>query len=168
MRTSNKLDASYLDTRMKRRFYAFVYPEPNTGCWLWGGRSNKKGYGLGSFNVNGRPAILAHRYSYLIHNNTIDDHLMVLHKCDIPCCVNPQHLYQGNGQHNANDRDSRGRNAQPKGSQNGNASLKEVDVIAIRSEYSEGIISSRKLAKKYNVSQFTIMCIVRYKTWKHV
>lgn len=159
---------AYLIKRRQDNFFKKVFPEPNTGCWIWAGRINKKGYGLGFFNIEGRITLLAHRFSYYIHNNFLDKNLLVCHKCDVPQCVNPDHLFLGTAYENNIDRDRKGRLVSSKGSKNGNASLNESQVLEIRYLYSTKLHTSRHLAKVYNVSQFAIMCIIKNKTWKHI
>jgi hypothetical protein len=71
------------------RFMAMVQPEPNTGCWLWAGPHDGKGYGF--FKLNNR-SVRAHRFSYEQVNGSIGAGLCVDHKCSVRCCVNPEHL----------------------------------------------------------------------------
>lgn len=66
-------------------FWDHVMPEPNTGCWLWAGVWNKKGYGT-------LRSIGAHRISYQIHKGPIPENYQIDHLCRVRCCVNPQHL----------------------------------------------------------------------------
>ena len=84
-------------------------PEPNSGCWLWLGRCDGKGYGR--FNNT-----MVHRLSYLAARGPISAGLLVLHKCDVPGCINPDHLFLGTALDNARDRDRKGRggHGQPK------------------------------------------------------
>lgn len=71
------------------RFWEKVMPEPNSGCWLWMAASDKHGYGrLGS----GSKLVLAHRFSYELHNGPIPSGLQLDHLCRVPACVNPAHL----------------------------------------------------------------------------
>ena len=81
-------------------------PLPMFGCWLWEGCTVKGGYGLAE--LLGK-RMTAHRISYAAFNNGIPDGLDVLHKCDVPSCVNPLHLYDGTDQDNTNDKIERGR-----------------------------------------------------------
>ncbi len=71
------------------RFMKFVSPEPNTGCWLWTGFLDRRGYGR--FGIN-RTSRFAHRISYELHVGAIPDGLTLDHLCRVPCCVNPAHL----------------------------------------------------------------------------
>lgn len=84
----------------RERFEKFVYPDPNSGCFIWGGACNNWGYG--SFGI-GRRSMAAHRYAWLLAGNELPAGLFVLHKCDTPCCVNPEHLYLGTHQDNMSD-----------------------------------------------------------------
>ena len=92
------------DAAVLKRFMSFVRPQFG-GCWLWGGGKNKKGYG--QFFLNSRR--LAHRVSYELFVGPIPDKLCVLHTCDAPSCVNPNHLWLGTNQDNINDRVKKGR-----------------------------------------------------------
>lgn len=71
------------------RFWRYVSPEPNSGCWLWTGGIRSGGYG--AFH-NGHDMEPAHRFSYRIHKAEIPDSLVLDHLCRVRCCVNPDHL----------------------------------------------------------------------------
>lgn len=75
------------------RFMQYVEPEPNTGCWLWIANVNRKGYG--NFFFHGRRGALAHRCSWEIFRSDLRPGEKVLHRCDVPACVNPEHLFTG-------------------------------------------------------------------------
>jgi hypothetical protein len=66
-------------------FEKFFMPEPNTGCWIWLGHINSKGYGKAAHEW-------AHRLSFLLHRGPIPENLELDHKCRLRCCVNPDHL----------------------------------------------------------------------------
>jgi hypothetical protein len=83
-------------------------PEPNTGCLLWLGKVGTDGYGL--FKVGGKRRA-AHRVSYEIHKGPIPPGLWVLHRCDTPACVNPEHLFLGTHADNMRDMVAKGRMA---------------------------------------------------------
>lgn len=86
------------------RFWANVHKTDT--CWLWTGVSDKDGYGI--IFADGKP-MKAHRYSYQLHNGSIPDGLWILHHCDTPACVNPNHLYAGTVIENVRDCVERGR-----------------------------------------------------------
>lgn len=79
-------------------------------CWLW--TASTRGSGYGCFRFNGRTES-ANRVSWIIHNGEIPDGLLVLHKCDVPSCVNPDHLYLGDFSQNMKDAWERGHRLPP-------------------------------------------------------
>ena len=76
----------------------------DNGCWLWNGHKDADGYGL-AFHAKR----LAHRVSYEEFVSPIPKGLNVLHRCDVRCCVNPEHLFLGTQQDNMKDMYSKGR-----------------------------------------------------------
>lgn len=80
------------------RFWGKV--EKTATCWLWQGHLSRGGYG--HFAVGSRP-IKAHRFAYSLINGEIPDGLVVLHSCDTPACVNPDHLSVGTDSDNQRD-----------------------------------------------------------------
>src|SRR5690606_5716607 len=91
------------------RFEEKYIPEPNTGCWLWVGSTNNRGYG--QFRTGGRPGVLwlAHRFSYKTARGSLSRDDLIRHVCDTPSCVNPDHLETGSYKDNAQDAIRRGR-----------------------------------------------------------
>lgn len=80
------------------------------GCWLWLGAKGRRGYGyLHRGGKTDRHPIRAHRASWEIHFGAIPAGLWVLHKCDNPPCVNPNHLFLGTRKDNMDDCASKGR-----------------------------------------------------------
>lgn len=96
----------YGDARLPGRFWDKVFPEPNTGCWLWAGDSHQFGYGL--FLVQGK-RVRAHRLTLAASTGSDGEGLFALHSCDAPPCVNPTHLRWGTPKENTHDAVSRGR-----------------------------------------------------------
>ena len=97
---------------LKSCFESKYTPEPNTGCWLWCGNVVKKrgGYGVMTHRPSKTIMARAHRLSWKLYVNpniTEDDH--ILHKCDNPLCVNPDHLFVGNQAINMEDKSYKGR-----------------------------------------------------------
>lgn len=86
------------------RFFKNVSPEPNTGCWLWAGAGGQ----YGSFSLDGE-TMGAHRAAYILAKGPIPDGLCVMHKCDVPGCVNPAHLMVGTHADNTADSKAKGR-----------------------------------------------------------
>lgn len=146
------------------RFMRHVLPEPTSGCWLWAGTEQCRGYG--QIEINNK-SWLAHRWSWVWHRGKIPKGLNVLHKCDTPCCVNPDHLFLGTQQANMNDMASKGRRSRKtggRGDRNGHASLSHQDVIAIRADNRTGVV----IAAEYGVSPGAISFVKRRKTWSHI
>lgn len=90
-------------------------PEKN-GCLIWKGSPNSTGYGQcrrkGTWQY-------AHRLSFQLHIGEIPKGMMVLHKCDNPMCVNPEHLILGTQKDNMQDCSRKGRNTRLFGKSNG-------------------------------------------------
>lgn len=83
-----------------------VNPNFKMPCYLWTGRTNKKGYG----RIDRKNKTLStHRYAWMSVNGPIPKGLFVLHKCDIPNCINPDHLFLGTHQDNMDDMKVKGR-----------------------------------------------------------
>lgn len=97
-----------MNDTLRQRFDAGYTPEPNSGCWLWGKSVNKKGYGQISRSRKEGPA-LAHCVSWQLAKGEIPQGLCVLHRCDVPCCVNPDHLWLGTKADNNRDMAGKGR-----------------------------------------------------------
>lgn len=76
------------------------------GCWPWLGYRQSGGYG--QIYIKGK-WYLAHRMSWVAHNGSIPEGQLVLHKCDRPACVNPDHLFLGSHADNAADCRAKGR-----------------------------------------------------------
>ena len=76
------------------------------GCWEWQG--SKRGHGYGRIKVNGR-TYPAHRFLWELTNGLVPAGMLVLHKCDNPPCVRPDHLYLGTSADNTRDMVVRGR-----------------------------------------------------------
>lgn len=141
-------------------FWAKV--QKDDGCWLWMGRIGRGGYGEAYFKGQGRSA---HRLSYELAVGEIPPGKWVLHHCDVPLCVRPDHLYAGTVVDNVRDSVVRKRNAF--GSRNGNALLTEAQITDIKQLARAGWLH-REIAKKYGVDRAQISHIVIGRAWRHV
>jgi hypothetical protein len=162
-------------------FWQKVNQKGHDECWEWQGsqkgRNYKagKGYGQLAFRVFGKQFnISAHRLSWLIHHGDIPDGLQVLHQCDNPCCVNPNHLFLGTNTDNQHDMIQKGRAVKPgahnptTGERHGMSKLNNDDVTKIRDLWASGKYTQRRLAKMFGVVQSQIHHVVTKKEWKHL
>jgi DNA-binding transcriptional regulator YiaG len=147
-------------TSIINRIEKMSMPEPNTGCWLWlGSLKNKNGYGqIMLRNRRGKPQY-AHRVSFEAFKCESAGTQFVLHSCDQPYCVNPDHLRLGSVRDNAADMMRRGRGKgqltlhDPRMTR-----LSDAQVVAIR----ESALSANKLARTFGVSTRHICHIKRW------
>lgn len=124
----NRWELSVLSRTLSdaERLEALVMPVPWTGCWIWMGGVAKRGHPYGHFwcrKTKQRGS--AHRASWEIYRGEIPVGIHVLHKCDVPQCVNPDHLFLGTHSENILDCSRKGRMPQKK--------LSDDDVANIRS-----------------------------------
>lgn len=134
-------------------------------CWIWKGCKIWGGYGR--FTVNNKK-VLAHRYAYELYKGTIQEGLVVRHRCPggpNRACVNPEHMLLGTVKDNQNDRFTDG--TSNTGTNNGGSKLNEEQVREIRVKTLEGATTA-ELSKLYSVSESQIRKIVTYKYWKHI
>lgn len=156
-------------------------------CWTWTGATDRAGYGRMSIeNKN----VSAHRYSYETYVASIPEGHFVLHKCDTPSCVRPDHLFTGTHTDNMRDMVAKGRQVfqahpekrptgdrsgsrkhpdrVPRGERVGGVKLTAEKVILIRTLHRDGRASYKQLAKRFGVSKSAICYIVRGEHWKHI
>lgn len=156
--------------KLRERFEAILadkmIPEPNSGCWIWIGASKPEGYGHICMD---QKYIGAHRLSYIAYKGMIPNGYVVCHKCDVPACVNPDHLWLGKQSDNLLDCVKKGRHKRkaPVGESHGVSKLSEENILEIRNSprfYGSG----RLLAKKFNVLESHISLIRARKFWGHI
>ena len=140
-----------------KRFFDKV--KKSNGCWEWKAQKNKDGYGR--FKLDGK-VVYSHRVSWEMYNGTIPESMAVLHHCNNPGCVNPDHLFLGTHADNVADRVAKGRSAT--GSENGRAKLDEEKVAAIREMLANGDTKT-SVADKFGVDRKAIYDIGIGKTW---
>jgi len=157
-------------TSAEERFWAKVEKGTGASCWLWIGSVNRDGYG--TFGDYSGHVISTHKFSYQLFYGNVPDGLYVLHTCDTPNCVNPEHLYAGAQKQNMLDRKLRGRHGfhvHPEtrlyGTRNGSAKLNWEKVRNIRQEYLLNPTYHYLIAQKYKVSRATITLILENKSW---
>ena len=138
--------------KIHERFWSKVDVQGPTDCWEW--TAAKQPFGYGTFKKDGA-MMLAHRVVIGLIGKEIPEGLFVLHHCDNPPCVNPDHLFFGTHQDNARDRDKKNR---------GNvAKLLPEDVACIRR--CKGKITQQRLGEIFGVTQGNIGHILSGFTW---
>jgi len=169
-----------LDAEARARFDAHWMPEPNSGCWLWTGAASARGYG--SVRIQ-RVGYLAHRVSWTMRRGLIPSGLWVLHRCDNPACVNPDHLFLGDHAANMADMAAKGRHfskarpdrvlrgdahpsrlkrhLRPRGERHPMAKLTRVLAGQIRRDHRR----PAAIARAYGVGRTTVMDIKNGKRW---
>ena len=163
------------------------------GCWEWMAARDRKGYGM--FQVGVGKTARAPRFAWELAHGPIPAGLHVLHRCDNPSCVRPDHLFLGTAADNNADKVAKGRQARGdrhpsrthrhrlprgdqhhlrlrpetvlRGEQNGNARLTSEQVRDILAMRASGK-GQRAVAATFGVSKTTIRRIERGLTWRHV
>lgn len=147
----------------RERFLAKVCPEPGSGCWLWRGMVRADGYGIVTF---GGKQQRAHRLAWVLFRGSIGPGLAVCHKCDVPACVNPDHLFLGTDADNARDRVEKGRSLL--GEKHRGAKLTAEQVSRIKTMLDEDRMYMSEIAREFGVAVATIHAIKAGKNWRNV
>ncbi len=139
-------------------------------CWEWqAGRFSGKDYG--QFKLDGKPCY-AHRIAWMIvHGSEPPNNQNVLHRCDNPPCVNPEHLFIGTQLDNVLDAEAKGRrdglHRSKRGELSNFAKITEADVREIRLMAAKGF-RQQAIADKFGISRPAISLIVTRKNWANV
>ncbi len=128
-------------------------------CWQWLGTiKNEPPRNYGQMHYRGR-SWMAHRLAWTFRFGPIPEGLQVLHTCDNPECVNPDHLWLGTQADNMRDRDEKGRMFKR---------LEGTDVKSIRVLYETGTFTQYMLAEMFDVTRGTIGDVVNGRTWRNL
>lgn len=158
-----------MNTKTLKRFEDKYIPVPESGCWLWEAGMSIHGYGQFSLLPI---TTKAHRAAWIIYRGPIPQSMCVLHKCDVRCCVNPDHLFLGTLLDNNIDRDRKGRRGNvhknrtkyARGEKNGITKLTNEIVLEIYK--AEG--TEKQVAEQYDLHQTTVHRIKTGKRWAHI
>lgn len=153
------------EVRIEEFFDKLQRPE---GCWLFDGAREVNGYGYLVNPLNDGPKyITAHRVAWILKNGPIPEGMVVMHKCDIRACCNPDHLRLGTHADNAQDTINKGRNSS-QGVRNLHAVLSEEQVREVLSRSTGARGEGAKFAREYKVSPGTMHALLRGKSWAHI
>lgn len=162
--------------RQIKSFWSKVSVGGTDDCWEWQASLNNKGYGRFMCGLKWQhKGQGAHRVSYVLaHGEIPDDRPVIMHICDNPRCVNPNHLVAGTMGENAIDRDSKGRGPQQtgkmfhgRGEQNGMSKLTDDLVREIRRRCASGE-TGRSIATDLGISFSLVSQVKKRQIWKHV
>lgn len=148
-----------------KRFWSKV--KKTRGCWWWVGAKFSNGYG----RFWASKEYLAHRVSWELHNGPIPEGLHVLHRCDNPSCVRPDHLSVGTHKENMRDMVNKGRSSHSTGTNGENhyrSKITAKDVKEIREKYSNSKTPLKIIAQEFGLSKIHINKILLRKIWKHI
>jgi len=132
---------------IEEKWNRYVDKKSKDECWEWKGYKDKDGYGKMRVEKTNKGA---HIVSFYIHNGYIWPEKLILHSCNNPSCVNPNHLREGTQVENMKDRTNSG-NA-PSGEKHPNCKYSDKVVKEILN--SEESVSF--LNKKYGMSKSQI------------
>lgn len=136
-----------------------------TECIEWQGARTVFGYG--KFKRGGK-MFAAHRVAYEDARGPIPEGMCVMHICDNPPCVNPEHLRLGTYSENNQDAYDKGRH-KPKnqvGGANGNASITEQ--TAVRLKKLHGVLPPKLAAAALGIAPSQAWRVMSGRAWKHV
>lgn len=132
----------------------------DTPCWVWTGAVDARGYGRLIVKREGKKVHWrAHRLSYQEFVGPLEG-LFVCHRCDVPRCINPDHLFLGTHTDNMADRDAKGRNNAARGPQKPSTKL----TLEAVEEIKQGG-SASALAAKFGVSVSLIYKVRQGRAW---
>ena len=139
----------------RRRFWSKVAKGAEDVCWLWTASCHRNGYGQFVVTTPGGTRrryvnVLAHRAAWILaQGRPIPESLHVLHSCDVPHCVNPDHLFLGSHTDNMRDASEKGRLNVPR--------RRTRDFKAeVIDRYLAGGITAQALAVAYGVHKMTV------------
>lgn len=146
--------------KRKNPIFRFINKIQKTrSCWLWNGSKGESGHGQFCFDYK---RVQAHRFMYVLGGKKIPKGMFVCHKCNVPHCVNPEHLYLADNK--TNIRDAARDGLIPRGEKCFRSKLKRGEVRHIREMHAEGATMGA-LAIAYKVTTGAISGIIARRSW---
>lgn len=140
---------------IKRRLLAYVAEDLDTGCWICTRCKDQSGYAF----MHALGQNFAHRVAFLLFNGPIPEGLKVLHTCDNPSCVNPEHLFVGTQKDNQQDAKRKDRHS--RGPRNGMCQIPTGLIEPIRRARNEERRLLREVAEEFGISTSQVSVIAR-------
>jgi hypothetical protein len=155
--------------RTTEKFWSKVDKQGPNGCWVWTGKTIRGGYGDFAQSVNGKwKHIIAHRWAWAEAHGEVPAGILVLHHCDNPPCVNPEHLFLGTQQDNVLDMHSKRRGNPPRGEEQPTSKLTVQDVEEIRRLINVEHASRSAVGRQFGLHHETVRKIALGRLWSHV
>lgn len=98
---------------IEARFWAKVDVRGPDDCWLWTASTADGGYGQFMVSSTPRRITRAHRLSWSLANGPVPSGMVICHRCDVPACCNPAHLFAATQLENIADMRRKGRGFVP-------------------------------------------------------
>lgn len=156
-------DSKYHRTRhwpLARKLAHYSANQPDErGCILWTGYVHSSGYG--ALQWHGESHKASHLAWVAVHG-PVPNGMCVCHKCDVPRCVNINHLFLGTVAENMADKVAKGRHA--KGARHMKAKLTDEQILAIREDNRRQHV----IANEYGITQPLVSLIKARKIWRHI
>lgn len=133
-----------------------------SGCRLWAGTVwGPLKYGRAQWE---RRSLMAHRLAWMAKHGPIPPGMCICHHCDVPRCINVDHLFMGTHTDNMRDRAAKGRCGVPVGEATWHAKITAETVRLLRASTE----AHRAAARRYGLSDRTVRRIRSREIWKHV
>lgn len=152
------------DPKLIDIFKKYEIEKQRNGCWYW--TRSLDGSGYGNLSVNNK-MWRAHRYFFYVAYGKHPGNNVVMHKCDTPICVNPEHLSLGTQLDNIADRHRKGRNGACRGDDAPWSKLSSNQIPIIKRMFEEGI-PRIQIMEKFNISKTQMYRIVKGESWRHI
>ena len=150
---------------MTKSFYEKIRIDATTECHIWTGSIDTYGYGRMKIDGLFRGA---HRIAWcMAKGEEIPHGKQVLHRCDNPPCVNPEHLFLGTPADNMRDKTVKGRNISYRGEASGMAKLTNEQALEIKNGPRD-IDSKKQFAKRFGVALHTVENVQTGRRWRHL
>lgn len=150
---------------VSERFFEKVEPVTESGCWLWTASTNRSGYG--QFMIKPRP-YLAHRVSWSLLRGSIPEGMHVLHKCDTPACVNPDHLFLGTDADNVKDMYAKGRQGLGNRLCGERHGMAKIPVDVVKAVFLADSGTQKQIAERFGITESSVNAIRSGRQWSSV